>query len=209
MPEFTYTLPAGGEARNLSDALIKTALTKLKEPTLDNTNLSASAGVKDTQLASPNNSTYRLLHGGQGVYSASASGTRYFVSSANLITGTGAAENLIMFYFDDADYTVAGKTQKLRIRAVETTVAAGPAVTLTIGMYPVTAISAGALTVGAVVSGSTVAFASTAANTLAQGNSGDFTIPADGYYVFGVANSGTTAASSGHSLYFQLQSRSV
>lgn len=52
MPEFTYEVPAGGEARNLSDAKIKTALAKLKEPTLDHSNFSASAGITASQLAS-------------------------------------------------------------------------------------------------------------------------------------------------------------
>lgn len=46
MAEFTYELPTGGEARNLSDAKIKTALSSLKtglNGNVDNTNLAAAA----------------------------------------------------------------------------------------------------------------------------------------------------------------------
>lgn len=127
---------------------------------------------------------------------ASASQSGPFVSS-------------ILFYFGAADYTIASKTQKLRLRVVQPTNAVGPGTTLTAGLYPVTGTVANVWTLGTVTSGSTVAFASTAANTLAQGNSGDFTIPSDGYFTLAVASSGTTAGGSGHSLFMTLQTRWV
>ena len=158
---------------------------------------------------------YQTILSGSGNYPASTSGTRYFTAVGNLTDGpklTGSAQTgvgLALIYFDDADYTIASKTQKLRIRAQQATIGTGPGTTLTVGLYGVTAISGGVFTVATVTTGSTVAFASTAANTLAQANSGDFTIPADGYYIVGVANSGTTAGSSAHDLHFQLQTRWV
>lgn len=151
-------------------------------------------------------SNYQTILAGTGTYGASTSGTRYFVHGTTLSANANLGSGLILFYFSSSDNSISSKTQKLRIRAQQGTVATGPGTTLTVGMYPVTAVSAGTLTVGSVTSGSTVAFVSTAGNTLAQGNSGDFTIPSNGYYIFAVANSGTTAASSGHDLFFQLQS---
>lgn len=200
----TYEVPLVGSSNESQEPKIKTFIESW------NSKLNASNNLEDSGLASPNNSAYRTIISGVGVYGAELEGTRYFASHATLKSSTKVDEELIVFYFAKADLEVAGKTQKLRVRAQQTTNQTAPAVTLTVGMYPVSAISAGSLTVGTVVSGSTVAFASTAANTIAQSNSGDFTIPADGLYIFGVANSGKTATlGSQHSLAFQLQTRSV
>ena len=170
-----------------------------------------SASVTDTQLASPNNGAYRpIASGGQQIIGAEKEGTRYFMgrSGTGEMEGSTSGNSLLLFYFAKADYEVIGKTQKLRMRAqVVTTVA--PAVTLTFGLYPVTATSSGQFTIGTVTSGSTIAFATPSANTLNQGNSGDFTIPSDGYYVIGVANSGKTAGAGVTACAFQLQTHSV
>ncbi len=166
--------------------------------------------LTDSDLASPNNSAYRTMAQGTGVYESEKEGTRYFLQNGTLQTISLLLGGIaILFYFAKADYEVAGKTQKLRMRAQQITSEAGPGTTLTVGMYPVTAVGAGLLTLGSVITGSTVAFASTAAKTLAQGNSGDFAIPSDGYYIFGVTNSGKTATSSQQTLSFQLQTHSV
>jgi hypothetical protein len=130
-------------------------------------------------------------------------------NTLGLVASPTVTSAVRMFYLASADYSVNGKTQKLRIRAVQTTANAAPAVTLTVGMYPVSAIAAGAFTIGAVTAGSTVAFTSTAANTRAVGTSTEFALPSDGYYIFGVANSGTSAASSEHSLHYTLQTKHV
>ena len=155
---------------------------------------------------------YQTIRAGGNAYPASSAATLYFrASGATLVANSGdmAEINMDLLYFDDADYTIASKTQKLRLRAQQVTAAVPPGTTLTVGLYPVTAITATTFTIGAVVSGSTVAFVSTAASTMAQGNSGDFTVPADGYYAFGVASSGTTAVSSDNTLHYQLQTRWV
>jgi hypothetical protein len=84
-------------------------------------------------------------------------------------------------------------------------------VTLTAGLFPVSSVtgSAGAIsaTMGAVTAGSTVAFASPSASTVNHGNSGDFTIPANGHYTLGLTLSGNPAVNSHISIAMQLQQR--
>lgn len=84
---------------------------------------------------------------------------------------------------------------------------------LSLGVYPITAAAGGSgvlsETIGTVVSGSTVAFTTPSASSQNQGNSGDFTVPADGYYAIGVVGSGTQASNSYLGLTAQLQTRTV
>lgn len=116
-------------------------------------------------------------------------------------------------YFDDADAVTTTLAQKLRLRAqVNTNATAWSSVTATFGLYPVT-FSGGAdafvVTLGTVVAGSTVAIANPGASTTSQGNSGDFTIPADGQYALGVVTSATLTNNAAALLTAQLQYRSV
>lgn len=225
MPEFTYTLPTGGEARNLSDGLIKTALTKLKEPTLDNTNLSASAGIKgtqlsasaaiaDTQLASPNNGAYRYMLLATGLVLNNVSANSLILTNSTVVVSgaTGGLAPMPYIYFDDADFTVASKTQKMRLRAQIAVNGTKASIKFTFGMYPIT-VSGGSneykITLGTVVSGSTVEINEPTANTISQAVGSDFTIPADGAYALGVVTSGSTPESHRSALSAQLQSRSV
>lgn len=176
-----------------------------------NNKLNSSNLLEDTGLASPNNSAYRTIFSGgpnqqNGTVAAS---TRYFVATEKEIEATATNGRALLFYFAKADYEVAGKTQKLRLRAQTITGTTAPAVTYTFGLYPLSSVSGGTFTVGSVASGSTVAFATPSGNTLNQANSGDFTIPADGYYAVGIVISGSTAAGSANGFSFQLQTRSV
>lgn len=182
---------------------------------LTNANLTGAAGITDANLASPNNSAYKSIREAQGhVPDGSTSGSYYFgISGVTKSAVGGATQSPVSIYFDDADYTVAGKTQKLRVRAQAYVGGTAPATTLTVGLYPISSVGgAGGLlvaTLGTVVSGSTVAFASPAINSKNEGNSGDLTIPADGHYVLGVALAGTTAVNATVGLSVQLQTRSV
>jgi hypothetical protein len=180
---------------------------KLAENAVKSTNIE-NATIEDGDLKSPTSGAYKVIQFGGGAFPASTSTTKYFNNSGGAL-GAANGTTAKLFYLYAADYSINGKTQKLRIRAQQATVATGPGKTLTVGMYPVTAIAANAFTVGAVVAGSTVKFESTAANTLATKESEDFTLPANGYYIFGVATSGETAASSEHGLWFQLQTKYV
>lgn len=116
------------------------------------------------------------------------------------LAASGTDPALGMIYVDPADYSLADLTTKFRLRAALAANATAPTTNFTVGLYPVTAVAGGSnaltLTLGTVVSGSTVAFNAPSASTRAQGNSGDFTPPAAGWYALGVVLSGTNAASS-------------
>lgn len=150
-------------------------------------------------------STYRTLRFGDGSYAESSTSTRYFNSTGGLEVNSAVAYTTGLFYLVNADFTATGFTPKLRLRAQCTTQGAAPAVTFTIGLYPVTAVSAGTFTIGTVITGSTIAFASPALNSLSTGVTSDLSLPTDGYYIVGVANTGTSAASSATGLHYQLQ----
>lgn len=111
-------------------------------------------------------------------------------------------------YIDDADYTISGRTPKLRLRAQVSTNATQPTITFTVGLYPVT-FAGGAdsltLTAGTVVSGSTVAIVSPAASSTTQGNSGDFSLPGDGQYCLAVVTSGQLTNNNASLIGAQLQ----
>lgn len=170
---------------------------------IDNSNIAASAGIVDTKLASPNNSTYKTIMEAAGYVTdaGTTAGSPWgCLESGGLVPSGNAAGNVLkLIYFDDADYTVAGLTTRLRIRAQYLTNATDPAMTTTVGLHAVDSVAGTADIVvptinATAVSGSTVAFtaAATAASTRYQSNSGDFAVPADGYYciaiVFTVAN---------------------
>lgn len=118
------------------------------------------------------------------------------VGSGSSMTFVASANNsdiaLPALYLDDADYSIPGRTTKLRVRAQVSTNATQPTITFTFGLYPVTFAGAADTlvpTLGTVVPGSTVAIASPAASTTTPGNSGDFTFPSDGLYALGVVTS--------------------
>lgn len=141
--------------------------------------------------------------------SAATVGDYLFTQTGVAIIETGVVVGPHSFYVASADYAITGRTPKLRVRAQCHTNATAPAITLTVGLYPITASAGGSdqnvITLGSVVAGSTVAFASPGASASNQGNSGDFSLPADGHYALGVALSGTQATNASVSLAAQLQ----
>jgi hypothetical protein len=179
-----------------------------------------NGAVTDAKLASANNSVYRLVFSAETAIGADAGAGKYIMAPAgNVTSGSNlAAANLDrdmppVFEFDDADYTVSGLTQKLRLRAQVLANATAPAITFTFGLYPVTVAGGAdvlAFTIGTVVTGSTVAIASPSASTATRGTpTADFTVPADGVYSLGVVTSGTIANNSLVFLAAQLQVRNT
>lgn len=180
-----------------------------------------SASVTDEKLASPNNSFYRvILTGAQGVAEERVAGTYIVgnqgstnppVSGGSFIVA-GSVTPFPVFYFAKADYEVASKTQKLRLRAQALTNATKPTIKFTFGLYPVTVAGGGntlIVTMGTVVTSSTVEINEPAASTVTQAVNSDFTIPSDGAYVLGVVTSAKLTANSAVYLAAQLQTRSV
>jgi hypothetical protein len=205
----TYSIPAIGEANSKADPLVKTFIESW------NGKLNAENDLEDTGLASPNNGAYRTLQSARQSLQLDVAAGTYLMGNASTVLANGANTSTIpfpFFYFDDADYTVANKTQKLRLRAQIAVNATKLAIKVTVGLYPLT-VAGGAdefkPTLGTVVSGSTVEFNEPAASTVSQGNSGDFTIPSDGAYAFGYVTSGTVTNNNLSLLSAQLQTRSV
>jgi len=166
-----------------------------------------------TELDAIHDNYQTILNATSVLQQAVVAGTRFVgiqdgVSAANM-TAQGGSVNGLFIYFDDADYTIASKTQKLRVRAqVCTNATAWSSVTATFGLYPVTfagAADALTATLGTVVTGSTVAIANPSASTVNQGNSGVFAIPADGQYALGVVTSATLTAAASSFISAQLQ----
>lgn len=189
---------------------------------LTNGNLSGSAGITDANLASPNNSAYRTILQTNCSLNGNANGAVFlmggsqdsgipFRSGTARTMSTGSSPPDII-YFDDADYTVAGKTQKLRIRAQLCTNATAPGKAFTVALYPLTVAGAAneiTYTVGTVVASSLLIFSAPSASTITSGVVSDFTIPSDGAYVLCVVPGGTPTSDSITTVHAQLQTRWV
>lgn len=190
----------------------------LKEGSLESKQVKDGT-LTDTDLASPNNAAYRTLLSAQNIIGGVGAGTYILgndgiepAASGGKLT-TGSPKNVHLFYLDDADYTVAGKTQKLRLRVQIFVNGTKPTLKFTFGLYPISGCGGGAneltMTLGAVVAGSAVEINEPAANALAWGVGADFAVPADGAYALGVLTSGAMTANSAALLSAQLQSHSV
>lgn len=215
----TLSNPSVGELNSTGDPKI-VALVKLFNELLNGENklpgssLAAAAAIADTQLASPNNSAYRtILAVPQALSNDLEAGTYLMGNYSGTPVKSGASAGTIPgFYFDDADYAVAGKTLKMRLRAQIATNATKPTLKFTVGLYPVTVAGAAdqiVFTLGAVVPGSTVEFNEPAASTITPKEAADFTVPADGAYVMGVVTSGALTNNNLSLLNAQLQVRNV
>jgi hypothetical protein len=193
---------------------------KIADGAIDAAAKIASGVVTDAKLASPNNSVYRTILTADAVAGADRGAGTYLLKSYSFgLLLSGEDVNLPssvppLIYFDDADYTVSGLTQKLRLRAqIRPNATAPGTITYTVGLHNVTAGAGGAdalsYTLASAVSGSTVAFVNPSASTPAQNATSDFTIPADGYYVLGVVTSAAVANNSAVHISAQLQTRNV
>jgi hypothetical protein len=207
----TLEIPTKGNKNESEDPKIKSDLETL------NNKLDASNLWPDTALTSPNNVAYRTILAADGMLQNKNAAGTYFLPGGQGSTMVLSAQNaqgaFASLYFAKADYEVGGKTQKLRLRAQIAVNATKPTLKFTLGLYPISSVAGSenniAVTLGTVVSGSTVEFNEPAASTLTQGNSGDFTIPADGAYVIGLVTSAELTAKSAIVVNGQLQTRSV
>lgn len=213
----TLSNPTIGEQNSAGDPKI-VALVKQFNEKLDSSNT-----LPDTSLSSPNNSTYKTIFSArQSIQTDRVAGTYILcnrtgtaagaVASGENILGGGEAPGVPYFYFDDADYTVAGKTTKLRIRAQIATNATKPIITFTLALYPIT-IAGGAdlltMTLGTLVPNSKAEFSEPPASTVSTVTSSQFEVPADGAYALGVVTNGTMTNNSAALLSAQLQVRNT
>lgn len=213
----TVTLPitsrTSADDNDFNDCFVNdAALRDQINGNLDADNL-ANGAVTDAKLASPNNGVYKTLVTANAymsaqivaVYYVSITGKRW--ASGYPVSDTQEVQPHVL-YFDDADYAVASKTQKLRVRMQVAVGSTSPSTTvLTGGLYPIS-VSGGNWTLGSVVSGTTAASTGLATNTLSSFASSDATIPSDGAYCLGVAVTSATVPS-GIAVSLQLQTRNV
>lgn len=200
-------IPTGGIAN------LAVTAAKIAAGTIDSTKIAAGT-ITDTNIASPNSSIYRTFAQASGFFSATASGTIYILGNglAAVPSAVSSSSSNALIPVNSGDFSVAGKTTKLRLSVGWATNATAPAATFSISLHPVTAAGgAGALTLtaGAAVGGAATSVATPAASSVSLVQGGDFTLPANGLYVIGVTPSAAQAANSAVGLTAYLQYRHV
>jgi hypothetical protein len=196
------SLPIIGQPVSTEDPKIVTALSQLVSTinNLDTANLSATAAILDTQMATPAASaTWKTIaESAVNIGAGTTSGT-YFLREDTLgITASGATAVTSGIYLDATDYSLTGRTPKLRLR-VAGFVGGPPGINFTFGLYTVTPSNSGGtlvLTSAGVVSGSTAVIGVPPGNTKQSATSSTISFPSADTYALGVALSGTTAGSS-------------
>jgi hypothetical protein len=131
-----------------------------------------------------------------------------------VVAATAAGTNWFPIELYAADYAISGRTTKLRLVADLGFNDNAPTVTFKVGLYPVGNPSGGTTVwnpnVSAVIAASQITFTTPGANVWAGSqNSGDFTFPSDGRYIFGVNASGAMAANSYGTMPLRLEVRNV
>lgn len=187
MPLLGYTLPTLGNANATEDPLVRSALSEVKAEY--NANIANMLG-KYTPIWQGN------IH----IPGTIAAGTFFFGDAGTFGTsGVAFAQGPLSVPLSSANYAVTGYSTKLKLFLSWMTNNTAPAVTFTSGLYPITSTGNATsitLTLGTVISGSTIALGAPIASSNGVANGTDFTFPADGAYVPGVVNSGTTVAAS-------------
>lgn len=124
----------------------------------------------------------------------------YLWGTGTPVVSTDNVAGLSGWSFDPADFAIAGKTTKMRLRVHAGVDDVAPANTLTVGLYEITGLTGGGSaavpTLSAVIANSTVAITTPAANSNTHSVSSEFTPPTAGKYVIGAAASGAAAANS-------------
>lgn len=140
------------------------------------------ATVTDSDLASPSNGIWKTLLERGGIVTTGASNPVFL----GLRSASGADEDDVPFYagrvfhLDPADYAIAGKTTKFRLKATLITNTA-PATSLSFRLVSIASSSAFACTVASTIVTST-AISSPGANTLNNTTSAEFNAPVADYY---------------------------
>lgn len=219
MPSFSYT---GGDISHLTGGFTPASMADIQGPFTDlRTALNGGLDEVNVPNLSAAFTTYKeIARGFAGQTSASGTGTWAMPLGAPPVATDIAFNNAnsavwaIQLYLDPADYAANARSTRLRVRAVAVPSVA-PAVTFTVGLYPVATYTTGAsihprvATLGTVVSGSTAAIASPAVGVVTKVDSSDFSFPAAGAYVLGIAMVATPAATSVTDIVASLQMRQV
>lgn len=138
---------------------------------------------------------YNLLRSRGAYMAAGAAAGTYLLNASAAAALASPASSGTAFYEDPADYATGIRTTKYRLKASALPNATGPSTGFTFGLYPLTfggAANTMTFTLGTVIAGSTFTISAVGG----QGNSGDFTAPAAGYFAIGVVTTSAIAAGS-------------
>jgi hypothetical protein len=162
--------------------------------------------------ASPFASYLTVAKTGGRALNMGASGTFYYqIDGTPKATTATTLLGVDLIPFDPADYTLGGRTLKLRLEAISYA-AGGQTNTFTWGLYPVT-VAGGtdvlAVTLGSVTAGSTVARANPVTQTTYRDVGSDFTAPVAGTYVLGFTTTASVGSTTALQSVVRLQARWV
>ena len=141
-----------------------------------------------------------------------AANTFYFAQSFSYVSGAGASANVPLIPFNPADYTLDGRTLKLRLEVISYVSGSLPSVTFTWGLYPVTVAGAAdnlTPTLGTVTSGSTVARVNPNGSNIYRDVGSDFNGPTAGTYILGFTTTASLASNKVVQSDIRLQARWV
>lgn len=176
-----------------------------------------NGALDDANMAALNKSNvgqWKAVASATGLLDATLTGTILTVfGNGDQPDASGGAQSFplwVPLYLVAADYSMAGLTTKLRVRAAVSVNGTAPAANFTFGLYPITpGGGAGVLSFTLGAAATTVAVNAPAANATAVATSAEITIPADGAYCFGVTASATPAANTKCIAVASLQTRNV
>jgi hypothetical protein len=155
---------------------------------------------------------WRHLSQAWGENSGLTGGTATALRSGATMTSVTSNDPAFMVGITAADLAIAGMTTQMRLVAAVAVASDEPDTTITFGLHAFTGGSsptwAPTITATA-VTGSTVAFSALDPNVLLTGNSGAFTPPADGAYLFCIKTTADTVNTLDYSFHLHLQYRHV
>ncbi len=172
--------------------------------TISDDNFSAAAGMY---------TAYRTIHETNGqAYNGLGGGTYSFqVTGGAVASGSALAVQHVTKHLAAADFAIAGRTTKLRVRASVACNATAPAVNFTFGLASMTAIGGGANTISYSLTGvgANAVINAPPASAATSAVSADLNVPADGLYLLFMSTSAALAAGNFCGLRLELQQRWV
>ncbi len=130
---------------------------------------------------------------------------------ASTASGSASTANIPFIPFDPADYTLGGRTLKLRLEVMSYVSGAVGTRTFTWGLYPLSSVAGSANqlapTLGTVTSGSTVVRANPVDNNIYRDVGSDFSPPVAGTYIIGFTTTGSQPSTSQIQSDVRLQAR--
>lgn len=203
MGEFGYSVGnptnlVGGAAINFAD---------IRESFADFDTWIDAANLDASNLSASYFAPYRTLFSGTGAVSPAAAGNYFLVSTSGdhhtQVANIGTTDlGPVVVGLDPADYAIAGRTPKLRLRTLALTNSVSTGINFTFSLNPLSA-SGSVISVGSAVT--TITKNAPATSSVFVDTTADFSIPSAGFYGFVVNYSGAMAVNSQMNLTWCLQ----